>query len=244
MTIGIEKAFDSLDHAFPIRDLEKYGFATTFINWIKIFLNEMESCVINGRITTKYFRLEKVMRQGNPVSAYLLMLCLGILFMFIKNNENIEGIKTFENTFLYDAHADNSTFFLKDKNSIKELLNTINYFSSFTCLKQNLSKCEVAGIGALKGIKVAICGIKCVDLTKEAVKILRVFFSYDKNLQLENNLRKAMLNIERILKMWKQKNLISQGKIIALSKNTSLAQVLVILNQIIDALQQTQNGFL
>ena len=34
----------------------------------------------------------------------------------------------FENTFLYNAYAGDSTFFLKDKNSIKELLNTINYF--------------------------------------------------------------------------------------------------------------------
>ena len=77
----------------------------------------------------------------------------------------------FENTFLYTAYADDSTFFLKDKNSIKELLNTIIYFSSFTGLKPNLSKCEVAGIGALKGVKVAICGIKCIDLTKEATEI-------------------------------------------------------------------------
>ena len=49
--------------------------------------------------------------------------------------------------------------------------------------------------------------------------------------------------------MWKRRNLTSQGKIIifktlALSKITFLAQVLVILNQIIDALQQTQNNFL
>ena len=34
----------------------------------------------------------------------------------------------FENTFLYTAYAGDSTFFLKDKNSVKELLNTINYF--------------------------------------------------------------------------------------------------------------------
>ena len=36
---------------------------------------------------------------------------------------------------------------------IKELLKTINYFSSFTGLKPNLSKYEVAGKGALKGLK-------------------------------------------------------------------------------------------
>ena len=73
--------------------------------------------------------------------------------MLIKNNKNIKGIKLFENNFLYTAYPDDSTFFLKDKNSIKELLNTINYFSSFAGLKPNLSKCEVAEIGALKGLK-------------------------------------------------------------------------------------------
>ena len=93
----------------------------------------------------------------------------------------------FENILLYPAYADDSAFFLKDKNSTKELENTTNYFSSITGLKPNLSKCEVAGTGALNGVKVAICGIQCTDLTKVAIKILGVFFSHDKNLQLGNN---------------------------------------------------------
>ena len=69
----------------------------------------------------------------------------------------------FQNNFLYAAYAENSTFFLKDENLIKELLNTISYFVYFAGLKPNLSKCEVAGISAVKGAKVAICGIKCIN---------------------------------------------------------------------------------
>ena len=129
--------------------------------------------------------------------------------MLIKNNKNIKAIKMFGN-----IDADDSTFFFKDKNSIKELLNITNYFSSFMGLKPNLSKCEVAEIGDLKGDKVEICGIKCIDLTKEAIKILGVFFSCDKNLQLQNNFRKTILNIERILEMWRPRNLTLEGKII------------------------------
>ena len=45
----------------------------------------------------------------------------------------------FENNFLYTAYKEDNTFFLKDKHSIQELQNTINYFSSFTDLKENLS---------------------------------------------------------------------------------------------------------
>ena len=96
--------------------------------------------------------------------------------------------------------------------------------------------------------KVAICGIKCIDLTKETIKILVVFFSYDKNLQLENNFRKTILNIKKILKMWRQMNLTLEGKMIVfktltLSKITFLAHVLLIPNQIIDGLQQIQKIF-
>ena len=104
---------------------------------------------MEGGITTKYFKLEKGARQGDPVSAYLFILCLEILMV----NKNIKGIKMFEKTFFYTAYADYNTFFLIDKNSIKELLNTINYFSSFMGLKPNLSKSAVDRIGALKGVK-------------------------------------------------------------------------------------------
>ena len=161
--------------------------------------------------------------------------------MLIKNHKNTKDIKMFENTFLYTAYAEDSTFFLKDENSVTELLSTINYFSSSAGLKPNLSKNKETGIGALKGVKVAICGMKRIDLNEKAITILGVLLSYDKNLQLENNFRKTILNIKRILKMWRLRNLTLEGKIIifkslALSKIIFLGQVLVVPNQIIDAL--------
>ena len=73
--------------------------------------------------------------------------------------------------------ADDTTFFLKNFRSIKELLTTIPLFSSFSGLKQNLLKCE-AGIRLLKVVKVAVCGIKCIDLTKDAIKILGIFLFF------------------------------------------------------------------
>ena len=150
--------------------LEKFAFGTNFINWIKIFLNEEESCVTNRGVTTQYFKLGEGPRQGDPVSSSLLVLCLEILFTIVKNNKDIKSLKILGNTFLYTAYADDTTFFLKNLGSIKELLNTISLFSSFSGLKRNLSKCKVAGIGLFKGEKVAACGIQCIDLTKDVIK--------------------------------------------------------------------------
>ena len=56
------------------------------------------------------------------------------------------------------------------------MLNTIPLFLSFSVLKRNLSKCEVAGIGLLNEVKVTVYGIKYIDLTKDAMKTLGFFF--------------------------------------------------------------------
>ena len=53
----IEKAFDSVDHSVLLTALEKFGFGTIFIDWVKIFLNDHKSCGINEGVTTQYFKL-------------------------------------------------------------------------------------------------------------------------------------------------------------------------------------------
>ena len=80
VTIDIEKAFDSLNHSFLLAVLKKFGFGTSFINWIEAILNKSESCVINIGKTTQYFQLNRGGRQGYPISAYLLII------VFISNS--------------------------------------------------------------------------------------------------------------------------------------------------------------
>ena len=57
------------------------------------------------------------------------------------------------------------------------------YVTSFISKKfiPNKSKCEIASLGALKGVKLAHCGIECIDLMFNAIKILGVYYSYDKS---------------------------------------------------------------
>ena len=96
MTVDIEKAFDSINHCFLIKVLEKYGFEKDFIKWIKMLLQNQESCIINGGTTTNYFKLEKGTRQGEPISAYLFILVLEIVFLFTKESKKINGLNIFD----------------------------------------------------------------------------------------------------------------------------------------------------
>ena len=80
------------------------------------------------------------------------------------------------NEFLYTAYAHDTTFFLKDKISVFETLNIFHKFSMVSGLNLNTTKCEIAGIGTLKGVNVELGGIKCLNLTKKTVKSIGVHF--------------------------------------------------------------------
>ena len=119
----------------------------------------------------------------------MFILCLEILFILIKNDPNIKGIEIFQYCCLYTAYADGKTFFLKDKNSIIHLSEKLKLFSDFLGLKPNTTKCEVDGIGVVKGVQVAVCGMKCIDLRNEAIKILGVYLEILILLQSKNKRR-------------------------------------------------------
>ena len=105
----------------------------------------------------------------------------------IKNKSSIKPLNLCNSTFLYTAYADDATFFLQDEASVKSLFDTLNIFSNYSDPKPNSEKCEIAGIGVLKGVEWALCGLKSIDLTQASIKILGMHFSYNKILRDENN---------------------------------------------------------
>ena len=125
-----------------------------------MLLECQESCTVNGGNTTKYFELQKGAQQGHPISANLFILCFEFIFVLIKANKRVKGINTFEHTYFYLAYVDDTTFFLRNKRSIKVLLiNTFSTFSKYSRLKPNHKKCKIAGIGVLKSVKLTVCRI-------------------------------------------------------------------------------------
>ena len=106
-----------------------------------------------------------------------------------------EKLFKFLTVFLDTAYANDLTFLLEDLASVEKLLNLFSYYSKFSGLYPAFSKCEIAGIGSLNGVEVAVCGIKCVNLKVNTIKIPGIHFSYN-----------SKLNIQRVLKIWRMRN--------------------------------------
>ena len=227
LTADLEKAFDSIDHTFLISCLKKYGFGPNFLSWVKILLNQNESCVMNCGTTTKYFNLDRGARQGDPIAAYFFILVLEIFFIMIRSNNSIHKLKIFDFMYILSAYADDTTFFVSDLNSIFEIDRVFKVFSKFSGLKLNTSKCEICGIGAKKGDLVALCGFKNVDLTRNSIRILGVHFSYNKNICHQRNFVDVIKKIENVIKVWKMRNLTLLGKI-TIFKSLAISKIVYI----------------
>ena len=118
--------------------------------------------------------------------------------------------------------------FLQNEKSATKVLNNLNIMSQYSGLKINKSKCEVAGIAGVKGVKEALFGVECINLLINAIKVLAIYFSYNKNLENEKNLLDHITKLQKVINMWKMRNLSLLGKItifkmLALSKIVHLA---------------------
>ena len=91
----------------------------------------------------------------------------------MRNEPNIKGLEIY-----YCYLADGTAFFLQNKNSIFYLLEKFKLYFLCSELKPNIAKCEITGIGIglVKGVQVAVCCTRCIDLRREAVKILGIYF--------------------------------------------------------------------
>ena len=123
-----EQPFDSIDHFFLFAVLESFGFGPNFIQWVRTLLYNAESCVINNGRSIGYFRLERGIRQGDPLSAYLFILALEVLFIQIRENNDIKGIIINNTNIKLSAYADDTYFLTSDVISLQYIFNTCEIF--------------------------------------------------------------------------------------------------------------------
>ena len=84
-----------------------------------------------------------------------------------------------------------------------EVIQIYEHFSIFSGLKLNKSNCETAGIGVLKGVQLVLCCMECVNLKNNKIKISGIHFSYNRRLENDENYRRYIIKIEKLLKSWR-----------------------------------------
>ena len=127
--LDFEKAFDTIEWPFIINSLQYFGFGPSVVNWVKCLYSNIESCFLNNGWTSNFFKIERGVRQGCPLSPYLFVLSVEVLAKAFKRNSNIRGIHVNQEEIKISQYADDTTLILNgSQTSLSAALNTLDDF--------------------------------------------------------------------------------------------------------------------
>ena len=211
LALDYSKAFDSVDFLFIHKTFQLFNFGEDFRQWIKVLYNGGKSCITNNGHVSECFEIKRSTRQGDPISPLVFILCLEILFITLRSDPNIQGIKIENNEIKLTSYADDATYFMKNKQSTEILLKTIEQFSKVSGLEVNRSKSECL----LMNFELDAAG-NCDDFLGvpivENLKILGHYHGKNKMVCDFQNFYCKLTKMSKVFSMWKQRYLTIIGK--------------------------------
>jgi len=214
MCIDYEKAFDSIEWCFVFRALEYFNFPKQYIEWIKTFYNNINTCTINNGNISEFFNPERGVRQGCPLSPILFVISVELLAIEVRKNGKIRGIKGKLGEHKISQFADDTTFFLHNsKDTIDELYKTLADFTIVSGLRLNQDKTEVLPLGSATQNE---CPTLLRPHIKDKVKLLGVTITLDKASTVEVNFNQVIEKMSNLMQLWSKRNLSLAGRICVL----------------------------
>ena len=213
--IDFKKAFDTVEWDLMHKALSLFGFGEIFRNWVKVFYNNVQSCVINNGFSTGWFQLQRGIRQGCPLSTALFVVSIELLAITVRKTNRIKGITLppdYEKKI--SGFADDTTLFVKSEVDIKASLEILSVFSKCSGLEINYNKTELMFVGSTKRIwKYSGDLPPILTDTKKPIKLLGIFIGHDKK---QNEILNCWNNLKILkdkLDIWKARDLTIGGRV-------------------------------
>ena len=228
LLIDFEKAFDSVEWDFMHKTLAAFNFGDDFKKWIKVFYTDSSSCVTNNGFASDFFTLSRSVRQGCPLAPYLFILAVETLAIAIRDNKKIKGINVNGTTCKISQLADDTTCFLSDIASAKELLIVLSKFGCASGLNCNRNKTVARWMGSKSGQPP---GDLPLTWTVDEFSTLGILFMDNYTQMSKMNYDSKIKSMCSLLRVWRMRDLSLIGKIIV-SKSLGISKLLYIASMV------------
>ncbi len=210
LLIDFEKAFDSISWSYIDKTLKAFNFGDSFQRWIKTIYNHISSTVINNGHMTPFFELHRGIRQGCPLSAYIFILCAETLAAKIRANPTIRGIIINNREFKISQFADDTACFVKDTDSVREIISTLQSFQKCSGLKANLEKTHYKCLGSLINTQLDLNDLVQAE---GPITYLGITIGNTEEETYKLNLTPKINKLTEFINIWSQRSLSLKGKI-------------------------------
>lgn len=146
LKLDMTKAYDRVEWSFLAKMMSKMGFVATWVDLIMRCISSVSfSVVVNGNITDE-FKSERGIRQGDPLSPYLFLICMegfSALLNKAKEERSIRGIQACRGgpSINHLLFADDSLIFGKTRRGeINKIASVIELFEKSLGQLVNFSK--------------------------------------------------------------------------------------------------------
>ncbi|MEW8548783.1 MAG: reverse transcriptase domain-containing protein, partial [Candidatus Thiodiazotropha sp.] len=224
LSVDFQQAFDSVSWKFINKTLDYYNFGPSFKKWIALFQNGSESAVLQNGFISEFFPLQRGCRQGDPISPYIFILCVEILGLMIRRNDNIHGVRINDSETKLSQYADDTQIFLDGSEiSLRTTLTTLQTFYLMSGLQINVEKTRAVWIGAMSKSERKLCHEFKLDWNQNPLKILGVVFTTEVYNIWEHNTEVIFHRVDSILRLWGKRKLTLPGRI-AVIKSLALSK--------------------
>lgn len=149
VSLDAEKAFDRVEWSYLFTVLEKFGFGSTFISWIKLLYTSPTASVVTNSACSKPFQLQRGTRQGCPLSPLLFDLAIEPLAIALRCSSHLSGIWRGGVEHRVSLYADDLLLYISHPDiSLPTAISLLGQFSEFSGYKLNLHKNELFPINA------------------------------------------------------------------------------------------------
>ncbi|GKC41704.1 putative RNA-directed DNA polymerase, eukaryota, reverse transcriptase zinc-binding domain protein [Tanacetum coccineum] len=151
--VDFEKAFDSVNWTFLQNIMRQMGFGTKWRSWIHSFLSSASISVLVNGSPFKEFKVERGLRQGNPLSPFLFLMvaeALQISILEACSKGLYKGVYLLNNgaNISLLQYADDALFFGDwSRLNVIHLIHILKCFELASGPKVNISKSRIMGVG-------------------------------------------------------------------------------------------------
>ncbi|XP_071689129.1 uncharacterized protein [Rutidosis leptorrhynchoides] len=219
LKVDFEKAFDSISWEFLVSMLSNLGFGRRWILWIKGCLNSTFASVLVNGSPTEEFKIGRGLRQGDPLSPLLFIICmegLHVAMLDAIDHGLYKGLRVGNVAssclMSHSFFADDALFIGEWSDiNIRNLIDILKCFYLVSGLQINVHKSNILGIG-----------VPSSELNRVAnafgCKPASFPFSYlgipiGANMRLLENWKPIVDKVDKRLRTWKVKLLSFGGRL-------------------------------